>query len=84
MPKAIGSRGWWREYFKDHPRLNSNDPNAYATGKPKVMCLRHIDRDIASVIAEEKAEVEGNRRIVVRSAEQIEDECESFSIDYMY
>ena len=40
MPKAIESHEWCREYFKDHPRLNLNDPNAYSTGKPKVMCLQ--------------------------------------------
>lgn len=75
MPKA-GSRGWWREYFKDHPRLSNNDADALATGKPKLMCQRHLDMGIATVMHEEQLEVEGNRRAVVRSIEQIEDDCE--------
>lgn len=57
--------------------------SASATGKPKVMCLRHLDMDIAAVIEENKAEVEGNRRAIAWSVDQIEEECKQInSMDY--
>lgn len=47
------------------------------------MCLRHLDMDIAAVIEENKAEVEGNRRAIAWSVDQIEEECKQInSMDY--
>ena len=83
MPKVkvTGNRGWWREYFKDHLRLATNHVDASSTGKLKVMCLRHLDMDIAAVIEEDKAEVQSNWRVIIRSVEQIEEECKQIADD---
>ena len=83
MPKikVTGNHGWWREYFKDHLRLATNHVDASSTGKLKVMCLQHLDMDIAAVIEEDKAEVQSNWHVIIRSVEQIEEECKQIADD---
>jgi ribosomal protein L44E len=77
MPRQIArNRGWWREYFLDHPKVGlKDDSEGMVTGKPKVMCRRHLDHAIATIQKEDQEEVALNKRVAVQTVAQIESEC---------
>lgn len=77
--RTQGNRKWWREHFKDHPKLKSkvspDAAEALATGKPKIMCLRHLDYEIGMIQEADRIDVDAGLRVAVRDVDQIEAEC---------
>ena len=60
MPKAhTNNRGWWRQHFHDHLKLTIKDPDAYVSGKVKVYCKVCFDKDISSLLVEDKRDAQG-------------------------
>jgi hypothetical protein len=70
MPRT-GARGWWRDFFLDHPGLIARIPEAYTgvglSAKAKVYCAKCFDRDIAAV----QEEAQPPQRQVVREISEI-------------
>ena len=74
-----GNCKWWREHFKDHPKLKSkvspDAAEALAAGKPKVMCPCHLDYEIAMIQQVDQIDVDAGLRVVVCDVDQIEAKC---------
>jgi hypothetical protein len=79
MPKA-NSRGWWRDYFADHPGLRLKLPEAYTgtgqSAKDKVYCTKCLARDVTDVKQEDQVEIETGKRSNVRESAVIETHCQ--------
>jgi len=63
MPQTgTNSRGWWRDYFLDHPSLKAKQLGAYmGTGqsaKAKVYCSKCFESHIHAVAADDQQAVE--------------------------
>ena len=83
MPRAgTKSRGWWRDYFSDHPGLKAKQTDAYTgigqSAKAKVYCIKCFESHIHAVGAEDKIAVNAvpPRRQSVRLVDEIENYCE--------
>jgi hypothetical protein len=78
------NRGWWRDYFIDHPGLKAKLPDAStgtgSSAKAKVYCLKCFESHVNAVLAEDQVEVDAvpPRRQAVRAVSDIEAHCKSF------
>jgi hypothetical protein len=79
MPKT--TRGWWRDYFHDHPQLSAKHSDASVGGKAKVYCKKCFDYDLAAMQRKDQAEVVSGQRDHVREIQQIEIAREQQSMD---
>jgi hypothetical protein len=68
MPKA--NRGWWRDYFEDHPGLITKQPEAYTNpgtaAKVKVYCKQCLQSDISAVQQEDEEDIRWGNRLQMR------------------
>jgi hypothetical protein len=75
---AGNNRGWWRDYFVDHPGLKSKLPDAStgtgSSAKAKVYCSKCFESHVTAVLAEDQLEVDAvpPRRQTVRAVANIE------------
>ena len=87
MPRAIvksKSRGWWREYFHDHPGLIIKDPEAFvgtaSSAKAKVYCIKCFDKDIAFLQLKDQESLVLGRIQVARDIKHIETHCATLNL----
>ncbi|GLB43959.1 putative protein of unknown function (DUF 659) [Lyophyllum shimeji] len=70
------SRGWWREYFYDHPKLASKDPIAFvgtgSSAKAKVYCKQCFNAHIAAAQLQDNTDVQLGRIVTAREWRDIE------------
>jgi hypothetical protein len=83
MPRAgTKSRGWWRDYFSDHPGLKAKQTDTYTgigqSAKAKVYCIKCFESHIHAVGAEDQIAVNAvpPRRQSIRLVDEIENYCE--------
>ena len=71
------SRGWWRDYFHDHPLLSARPKNdtAWSGSLPKVYCKACFAHNLAEVRRRDELEVQSGLRVSVRENMAIEDLC---------
>ena len=57
--RRLSRRGWYREYFSDHPGYADRNPEAFVNGgdKVKVWCRRCLRQRLSDVIEYEKEQV---------------------------
>ena len=68
------NRGWWRNYFHDHPGYISKTPESKdSSGKAKVYCMLCFEARIVSETAIDESMVAAETRDMVRSRQAIED-----------
>ncbi|KAL7281578.1 hypothetical protein ACG7TL_004895 [Trametes sanguinea] len=65
------TRGWWRQYFHDHPGASSRQEDAYLGDKTKVYCKECMQRHIVQLQALDQDELARGARAAVRSEESI-------------
>lgn len=77
MPKSA-NRGWYRDFFTDHPGFQTNHPDALlgtgSSAKAKVYCTNCFEQDIIAILGEDQADIEAYppRRNRVREVSEIE------------
>ena len=58
---ATSNRGWWREYFLDHPGLKAKLPEVFtgtgSSAKAKVYCSKCFENNVSAVLSEDQCEV---------------------------
>jgi hypothetical protein len=81
---SSNNRGWWRDYFIDHPGLKSKLPDAStgtgSSAKAKVYCLKCFESHVSAVLAEDQVKVNAvpPHWQAVRAVSDIEAHCKSF------
>ena len=74
---------WWHPHFAYHPAKSDirNKGDAYTgvgpSAKLKVYCKKCLQAHITKIAAKEQREVETGNRTIVRTTQEIEEECES-------
>ena len=74
------NRGWWREFFEDHPGLTAKTPDSYTNpnlarpDKQKVWCKPCFAKRIEDERARDRAEL-GTLRVAVRDDNTIIQSC---------
>lgn len=74
-------RGWWREFFEDHPGLSTKapesytNPNASRPDKHRVWCKQCFVRRIVDEQARDEKEIELGNRVSVRDESTIKNTC---------
>lgn len=68
-----GKRGWWREYFHDHPGFANKEPGSFnpSNQQPYVYCKKCMDLNIRQEREGDQLEVMNNLRPSVRTEESI-------------
>jgi hypothetical protein len=84
---SLAQRGWWRDFFEDHPRLAAKTPESYTNptlarpDKQKAWCRRCLMRHVAEEQARDEKEVAAGKRgsISIRDEYTIKHMCVFFS-----
>ncbi|KAG6847004.1 hypothetical protein H0H93_010647 [Arthromyces matolae] len=73
---------WWRAHFHDHPGWDERRPNSIANPqakpsghKPKVICIKCLDKRVTSEEQKDDEEIRNVMRQVKRTRAIIESEC---------
>jgi hypothetical protein len=75
------NRGWWREFFEDHPGLTAKTSNSYTNpnlarpDKQKVWCKRCFAKRIADEKARNQVELASTLRVAARDDNTIIQSC---------
>jgi hypothetical protein len=86
---AGNNRGWWRDYFIDHPGLKAKLPDAStgtgSSAKAKVYCSKCFESHVTAVLAEDQLEVNAvpPRRQTVRAVDNIETYCKHLRLHWV-
>ncbi|KZT22970.1 hypothetical protein NEOLEDRAFT_1157439 [Neolentinus lepideus HHB14362 ss-1] len=73
MAPPVKQRGWWRDYFYDHPEHKNRETNsaAYMSGKLIVWCKKCFDQCVSAELAADNLRVTSGIIPVARSPETI-------------
>jgi hypothetical protein len=75
------NRGWWREYFEDHPGLKDKTPESFTNpslarpDKQKVWCKQCFTRRIAAEKARDSEDINLGKRVSPRDEATIRNTC---------